>query len=55
MFVTSLSDSEVVLVVQDSITIDGEDPHFKNFDGRYGMTQDRLRITKRGLEYEIQN
>lgn len=55
MFVTSLSDTEVVLVVQDSITIDGEDPHFKNFDGRYGMTQNRLRITKRGLEYEIQN
>jgi hypothetical protein len=55
MFVASLSDSDVVLVVQDSLTIDGEDPHFKNFDGRYGMVQDRLRITKRGLEYEIQN
>jgi hypothetical protein len=55
MFVSSLSDTEVVLVAQDSITIDGEDSHFKNFDGRYGMTQDRLRITKRGLEYEIQN
>jgi hypothetical protein len=55
MFVASLCDSEVVLVVQDSIAIDGEDPHFKNFDGRYGMTQDRLRITKRGLDYEIQN
>jgi hypothetical protein len=55
MFVASLSDSEVVLVAQDSIAIDGEDPRFKNFDGSYGMTQGRIRITRRGLEYEIQN
>lgn len=55
LFAASVSDSEVVLICQASIPIDGEDPKFKNFDGRVGMTQDRLRITKKGLVYEIQN
>jgi hypothetical protein len=55
LFVASVTDWEVVLICQASIPIDGEDPKFKNFDGHVGMTQDQLRITKKGLVYEIQN
>ena len=51
----SVSDTEIVLVVLDSARLDGEDPHFKNFDGRYGMAQDLLRISETGYHYELQN
>ena len=55
MYVATVSDTEVVLIVQDSINVDGENPNFRNFDGRVGMTQDRLRITPTGFAHEIQN
>ena len=50
----SVTDTSVVLIGQ-AIFIDGEDPTFKNFDGRTGMTQDRLRLTAKGIAFEIQN
>jgi hypothetical protein len=55
LFAAAVSDTQVVLVWQQTIPIDGEDKSFKNFDGRTGMTQDRLIIKRRGLVYEIQN
>jgi hypothetical protein len=55
VFAAAVSDTQVVLVCQSIIRIDGERNDFKNFDGRTGMAQDRLLVTKRGLVYEIQN
>lgn len=55
IIVESISDSEVVLIAQSTIRVDGEDPAFLNFDGQTGAVQDRLRITKRGIVYELQN
>ena len=50
----SISDTTVVLIGQGTF-IDGENATFKNFDGRIGMAQDRLRLTPKGIDYEIQN
>ncbi len=55
MYVAAVTDTEVVLVIQDSITVDGENPTFRNYDGRVGMVQDRLRITKMGFVHETEN
>jgi hypothetical protein len=50
----SLSDTLVVLIGQ-STFVEGEDPSFRNFDGRMGMVQDQLRLTTKGVDIEIQN
>jgi hypothetical protein len=55
LFAASVSDTQVVLVCQSIVRVDGEDRVFRNFDGRIGMTQDRLVLSKRGMVYEIQN
>lgn len=55
MYVATISDTEVVLVVQDSLNVEGENASFKNFDSRVGMVQDRLRITQTGFVHETQN
>lgn len=55
IYAAAVSDSEIVLIAQSFIPIDGENPYFINFDGRVGMIQDKLSITKKGLVYEIQN
>ena len=48
------ADSSIILIGQSS-SIDGEDQDFGNFDGSLGKTQDRLRLTARGIWIEIQN
>lgn len=55
LFVASVTDTQVVLVCQWIRPIDGEEKHFRNFDGRVGMAQDHLVLTKRGMVYESQN
>jgi len=50
----SVSDSEIVLIGLSTI-VEGEEPSFQNYDGRLGRVQNRLKITPRGLSYEIQN
>ncbi|OGU26369.1 MAG: hypothetical protein A2X66_07810 [Ignavibacteria bacterium GWA2_54_16] len=55
LFAEAVTDTHVVIVCQSIIRIDGELTTFKNFDGRTGMTQDRVVVTKRGVAYEIQN
>lgn len=54
IFASAISDSEVVLIAQ-GMFIDGEDSAFQNYDGKVGMTQDRLTITSKRISYEIQN
>jgi hypothetical protein len=55
LYAASISDTQVVMICQPSILIDGERAEFKNFNGQTGMTQARLIISKRGMVYEIQN
>jgi hypothetical protein len=55
IFAEAVSDTHVVLVAQGILPIDGETRFFQNADGRKGMAQDRLTVTKRGVVYEIQN
>jgi hypothetical protein len=55
LYAVSISDTQVVMICQPSISIDGERAEFKNFNGQTGMTQARLIISKRGMVYEIQN
>ena len=55
LFAAAVTDTQVIIVCQQILRIDGERNDFKNFDGRSGMAQDRLAVTKRGLVYEIQN
>jgi hypothetical protein len=55
LFAASITDTQIVLVCQNILPIDGEDKYFRNFDGRTGMTQDHLVLTKRGMVYEYQN
>lgn len=55
LFAAAVTDTQVIIVCQQILRIDGERSDFKNFDGRSGMAQDRLAVTKRGLVYEIQN
>lgn len=55
LFAAAVTDTQVTIACQQILRIDGELSDFKNFDGRSGMAQDRLVVTKRGLVYEIQN
>lgn len=55
MMAASVTDTEVVLIAQATIRVDGEHPGFRNFDGSAGAVQDRLRITRKGLFYELEN
>jgi hypothetical protein len=55
LFAAAVTDTQVIIACQQILRIDGELSDFKNFDGRSGMAQDRLVVTKRGLVYEIQN
>ena len=55
LFAASVTDTQVVFVCQAIIRVDGERSDFRNFDGRNGMVQDRLVVSKRGMVYEIQN
>ena len=55
LFAASVTDTQVVLVSQWIRPIHGEDRQFKNFDGRQGMAQDHLVLTRRGMVYEHQN
>ena len=55
IFAEAVTDTHVVLVAQGILPIDGENKLFHNADGRKGMAQDRLMVTKRGVVYEIQN
>lgn len=55
LFAEAVTDTQVIVVCQAIIRVDGERGDFRNFDGRTGLTQDRLAVTKRGLVYEIQN
>ncbi len=55
LFAEAVTDTHLVIVCQSILRIDGEDKAFMNFDGRKGMTQDRVIVTKRGVAYEIQN
>jgi hypothetical protein len=50
----SVSDSEIVLIGMSTL-VEGEEPNFQNYDGHLGRVQNRLKITPRGLSYEIQN
>jgi hypothetical protein len=55
LFAEAVTDTHVAIICQEILRIDGEDKTFKNFDGRMGMAQDRLIVTKRGVVYEVQN
>jgi hypothetical protein len=54
VYALSMADTEVVLIGEGSFTL-GEDPGFTNYDGRKGILQSRLRLTTKGVDYEIQN
>ncbi len=55
MMAASVTDAEILLIAQATIRVDGEGPGFRNLDGSVGAIQDRLRITRKGLFYELQN
>ena len=54
VYLASAADSEVVMIGEDAFTW-GESREFKNFDGRTGILQDRVRLTRTGVTYEFQN
>ena len=54
VYALSVADTEVVLIGEGSFT-QGEDSGFTNYDGRKGILQSRLRLTTKGVDYEIQN
>jgi hypothetical protein len=54
VYALSMADTEVVLIGEGSFT-QGEDSGFTNYDGRKGILQSRLRLTTKGVDYEIQN
>jgi len=51
---TSVSDTAVVLIEQAGF-VEGFDSTFVNHDGRHGLAQIQMRITKEGAFYDIQN
>lgn len=53
IFIAFLSDTTIHLYGLSPT--DGENPHFENFDGRIGRTQDFLALKTSGVFYEIQN
>ena len=54
VYLAAATDSEVVMLGLDGFT-QGEDPHFKSFDGRTGIVQDRVRVTPESISYVIDN
>jgi hypothetical protein len=54
IYALSVGDSEVVLIGEGSFT-EGEDAAFANFDGRKGILQSCVRLSTKGVDYEIQN
>ncbi|HXX64290.1 MAG TPA: hypothetical protein VEO56_10905 [Bacteroidota bacterium] len=51
---TAISDTSVVLIGQSGF-LGGFDTAFVNHDGRHGLAQIQMRITKEGAFYDIQN
>lgn len=54
VFVQTLTDGEIVLVGQEAF-VKGNDPQFKNFDGKRGMAQEAFVLTEKGITHESQN
>ncbi|HUI63575.1 MAG TPA: hypothetical protein VL126_01945 [Bacteroidota bacterium] len=53
-FFTSISDTSVLLIEQAGF-VGGFDTAFVNHDGRHGLAQIQMRLTKEGAFYDIQN
>jgi hypothetical protein len=54
IYAVSVTDSEIMLIGVGSFT-EGEDTAFTNFDGRKGILQSGVRLSTKGVDYEIQN
>jgi hypothetical protein len=54
VYAVPVADSEVVVIGVGSFT-KGEDAAFTNYDGRKGILQSRVRLSTKGVDYEIQN
>lgn len=54
VYAVSVADSEVLLIGVGSFS-EGQETAFANFDGKKGILQSRVRLSTKGVDYEIQN